>query len=301
MVSELDLSELINLIERHTHREGTFESAIPSLYLARRSQPVGPLYGIRKPAICIVVQGDKEISFGGEILHYGPGDYLISSVDLPIIGHVKNASQEKPFLCLNLEFTSQQILEVLGSAGGKRSNIESQNNRGIFVDNLEGSLLDAAIRLVRLLDTPEDIPVLAPLVLKEIIYRLLQGAHGHILEQTLLKSSVSYKVNDAVAFIMENYMEPLRIEEVADAANMGSSTLHRYFKEVTGTSPLQYQKQIRLQEARNMLILESGNATEVALRVGYESTSQFSREYSRMFGRSPKEDAKYLKQTSKTA
>ncbi len=300
-MSELDLSELTTLIERHTHKDGTFESAIPSLYLARRSQPVGPLYGIRKPAICIVTQGDKDISFGGENLHYGPGDYLISSVDLPITGHVKNASQDKPFLCLNLEFTPQQILEVLGSAGGRQSNIESQHNRGIFVDNLESPLLDVAIRLVRLLDTPEHIPVLAPLAIKEIIYRLLQGAHGHILEQTLLKSSVSYKINDAVSFIMEHYMEPLKIEEVAEVANMGISTLHRYFKEVTGMSPLQYQKQIRLQEARNLLILKSGNVTEVALKVGYESTSQFSREYSRMFGRSPKEDIKYLKQTSKTA
>lgn len=299
-MSKLDLSELKTLIDRHTHKDGTFESAIPSLYLARRSKPVGPLYGVHKPALCIVVQKDKDISFGGETLHYGPGDYLISSVNLPIIGYVKNASQEKPFLCLKLEFTYQQILEVL-SVGGRLSNIEGQHNRGIFVDNLEDSLLDSVTRLLRLLDTPEHIPFLSPLIIKEIIYRLIQGAHGHILEQTLLKSSVTHKVNDAVSFIMEHYMEALKIEDVAAVANMGSSTLHRYFKEVTGMSPLQYQKQIRLQEARNMLILESSNTTEIAFKVGYESISQFSREYSRLYGRSPKKDIQYLKQTGNIA
>lgn len=294
-MSEIDLSESVDLIDRHTNRDGTFQSAIPSLYVARRSQPVGPLYGIRKPAICIVVQGNKTISFGKEILNYGPGDYLISSVDLPIIGKINNASKEKPFLCLNLEFTSQQILEVI-SAGGGQSTSESKHKQGIFVDKLEYPLNDAATRLLKLLDTPDDIPTLAPLITKELIYRILQGAHGYVLEQTLLKSSVSYKVNDAVSYIRDRYMDSLTIEEVAKVANMGVSTLHRYFKEVTGSSPLQYQKQIRLQEARNLLMLKSGNVTEVALTVGYESASQFSREYSRMFGLSPKEDMKYLKQ-----
>ena len=165
----------------------------------------------------------------------------------------------------------------------------------MFVSPIELSLLDAVIRLVRLLDNPKDIPVLAPLFTKEILYRVLQGDHGAMLEQIAIEGSSANQIRDVIEHIMNNYDKSFRIEELAEKANMSVSSLHRHFKEVTAMSPIQFQKQLRLQEARRLLLSESTDAADVAFRVGYESQSQFSREYSRMFGFPPKEDIKRLR------
>ena len=165
----------------------------------------------------------------------------------------------------------------------------------MYVSKTEASLLDAVTRLVRLLDTPTDIKVIDPLIVKEIIYRVLQGEHGGMLKQIAIEGSSTHQISDAIEHIMNNYDKSLKIEVLADIANMSVSSLHRHFKEVTAMSPIQFQKQLRLQEARSLLLSESADAADVAFRVGYESPSQFSREYTRMFGLPPKEDIKRLR------
>jgi AraC-like DNA-binding protein len=286
--------ELAKLIERHTGRDGAHETAIPSLYFSRYSNVTGPNYGVHNPSLCIVVQGMKEVLLAQDRFRYGPADYLVASVHLPIIGQVTEASSEVPYLSLKLEFTPSQILEVL-SDSEVRVTPKENAKRAMYVSKIELSLLDAVIRLTRLLDNPKDIPVLAPLFTKEILYRVLQGQHGATLEQIAIEGSSTYRIRDVIEYIMNNFDKSFRIEELAEIANMSVSSLHRHFKEVTAMSPIQFQKQLRLQEARRLLLTESTDAADVAFRVGYESPSQFSREYSRMFGFPPREDIKSLR------
>lgn len=289
-------NELAKLIERHIDREGTHSTAIPSLFFSSYSNVTGPNYGVYKPSLCIVVQGMKNVLLAQERFTYGPADYLIASVNLPITGQVTEASPDVPYLALKLEFTPNEILEVL-----RDSQIEvdqkEKAKRGMYVSQIESSLLDAVTRLARLLDNPNDIPVLAPLITKEIIYRVLQGKHGVTLGQIAIEGSSTYQISDVIEHIMNNYDQSFRIEDLAEIGNMSVSSLHRQFKVVTAMSPIQFQKQLRLQEARRLLLSESTDATEAAFRVGYESPSQFSREYSRMFGLPPKEDISRLKAT----
>nr|WP_263323543.1 AraC family transcriptional regulator [Neobacillus sp. Marseille-Q6967] len=285
--------ELAKLIDRYSGQDGVHQTAIPSLFFIRESNVTEPLYGVYKPSFCIVVQGEKEVLLAQEHFKYGPADYLVASVDLPVTGQVIKASSDAPYLALKLEFTPSQILEVLSETDiqvGPKENAK----RGMFVSQIELELLDAVIRLARLLENPKDIPVLAPLFTKEILYRVLQGEHGARLEQIAIEGSSTSQIHDVIEHIMSNYTKSFRIEELAEIANMSVSSLHRHFKEVTAMSPIQFQKQLRLQEARRLLLSESNDATNIAFRVGYESPSQFSREYSRMFGLPPREDIKRL-------
>ncbi|NMD72223.1 AraC family transcriptional regulator [Bacillus sp. DNRA2] len=287
--------ELAKFIEGHTGRDGSFATDISSLFFSRYSNNTGPNYGVYKPSLCIIVQGMKEVLLSQEVFRYGPADYLVASVNLPITGIVTNASSEIPYLALKLEFTPSEILEVLREfqKGVDKKEIAK---RGMYVSKIEPSLLDAVTRLVRLLDNPKDIHVLAPIIRKEIIYRVLQGEHGKVLKQIAIEGSSTNQISDVIEHIMNNYEKSFKIKELAEKANMSVSSLHRHFKEVTAMSPIQFQKQLRLQEARSLLLLESTDAADVAFQVGYESPSQFSREYSRMFGLPPKEDIKRLKE-----
>ncbi|AIF50303.1 AraC family transcriptional regulator [Pelosinus sp. UFO1] len=286
--------ELAKLIERYSGRDGVHATAIPSLFFNRQSNVTGQSYGVLNPSLCIIVQGAKEIWLAQERFRYTPADYLVASIDLPITGQVMEASSDVPYLSLKLEFTSSQVLEVL-SDFQVRVGPKENAKRAMFVSRMELSLLDAVIRLARLLDTPKDIPVLAPLFVKEILYRVLQGQHGVTLEQIAIEGSYTYLIRSVIKQIMNNYDRSFQIEELAETANMSVSSLHRHFKEVTAMSPIQFQKQLRLQKARRLLLSESTDAADVAFRVGYESPSQFSREYSRMFGFPPREDIKRLR------
>ncbi|AHV99623.1 AraC family transcriptional regulator [Paenibacillus sabinae] len=286
--------ELAKLIERYSGRDGVHATAIPSLFFTRRSKVTGSNFAVYNPSFCIVVQGVKEVLLGQERFIYGPTDYLVASVDLPVTGQVMEASSQVPYLSLKLEFTPGQILEIL-SDSEVRIDPKENAKRGMFVSRMELSLLDAVIRLARLLDNPKDIPVLAPLITKEILYRVLQEQHGATLEQIAIEGSSTKRIRDVIEHIMNNYDTSFRIEELSEIANMSVSSLHRHFKEVTAMSPIQFQKQLRLQEARRLLLSESTDAADVAFRVGYESPSQFSREYSRMFGFSPIQDIKRLR------
>lgn len=287
-------NELAKLTERHVGGDGTHATSIPSLFLIRRSNVTEPSYGVYKPSFCIVVQGAKEVWLAQERYEYNPAEYLVASVNLPVTAQVTEASHDVPYLGFKLEFTANQILEVLRDSDirvGPKENAK----RGMFVSRMEASLLDAVLRLVRLLDNPKDIPILAPLFTKEILYRVLQGQHGGTLEQIATEGSSAHQIKDVIEHIMNNYEKAFRIEELAEKVNMSVSSLHRHFKEVTAMSPIQFQKQIRLQEARRLLLTEGTDSADVAYRVGYESPSQFSREYSRMFGFPPKKDIKRMK------
>jgi AraC-like DNA-binding protein len=288
-------NELAKLIERHTGRDGAHETAIPSLSFARISNAIGPSYGVYNPSLCIVAQGVKEALLAQERFIYSPADYLVTSVDLPVTAQVIEASPNVPYLAFKLEFTPSQILEVLGNAEIKADS-KKNAKRAMFVSPIDPSMLDAVIRLVRLLDKPKDIPVLAPLFKQEILYRVLQGPHGSKLEQMAIEGSSTNQIRNVIEHIMNHYERPFKIEELAKIANMSVSSLHRHFKEVTAMSPIQFQKQLRLQKARQLLLSESTDAADVAYKVGYESPSQFSREYSRMFGFPPKEDIKRLRE-----
>lgn len=294
-------TELAKAIERHTGTNGNYETAIPSMFFVRRTTDSEPKHGVYKPSLCIMVQGTKEVSLGKEIFRYGPGDYLVATVELPVTSQIVETSPENPYLAFILELNTNQILEVLGDADADiSSTLEGKSERGMFVSRLNPSLLDAVVRLARLLDTPEDIPTLAPLFTKEIIYRVLKGEHGDKLKKIAIKGNSTYQIKNAIQLIKTNYDKPIKVEVLAETVNMSVSSFHKHFKEVTAMSPIQFQKQIKLQEARRLLLSESTDATDVAYRVGYESPSQFSREYSRMFGFPPIEDMKRLRETMTT-
>ncbi|MDH6427409.1 AraC family transcriptional regulator [Paenibacillus sp. FSL R7-0048] len=287
--------ELARLIEHHSSQDGVYETAIPSLFVIRNSNVTEPVYRVYKPSLCFIAQGTKEILLAKERFEYGPANYLISSMNLPVIGQIIKASPNAPYLSFKLEFTQSQILKVLNDSEFKLAPKENAK-RAMYVGQIELPLLDAILRLVRLLDDPKDIPFLAPIYTDEILYRLLQGPYGVTLAQIAMEGSSTYRIREAIEQIIENCDKPLRIEELAETASMSISSFHRHFKEVTAMSPIQFQKHLRLQEARRLLLSESADAADVAFRVGYESASQFSREYSRMFGSPPRADIKRLKE-----
>ncbi|MEM1506262.1 AraC family transcriptional regulator [Domibacillus sp. 8LH] len=287
--------KLAEIIKHYSGGDGVHKTAVPSLFFISESHVTEPHYGVYKPSFCMIVQGEKEVMLAQERFIYNPADYLVASVDLPVTGQVIKASSNAPYLALKLEFTPKQILEVL-SDSDIRVGAKKNTKRAMFVSQIEPSLLDAVVRLARLLDKPEDIPVLAPLFTKEILYRVLQGPHGSTLEQLAIEGSSTDRIRDVIEQITHNFDKSFRVEELAEIANMSVASLHRHFKEVTAMSPIQYQKQLRLQEARRLLLTESADAADAAFRVGYESPSQFSREYARMFGFPPREDIKRLRE-----
>ncbi|MEG7280975.1 AraC family transcriptional regulator [Bacillus sp. 0909A] len=288
-------TELAELMKRYSRQDGVHETDIPSLFFVRESHVAQPVYGVYKPSFCVIIQGEKEVLLSKERFRYSSADYLVASVNLPVTGQVINASTAAPYLALKLEFTPSQVLEVL-SDSDIQARPEKSAKRAMFVSKIEPSLLDAVVRLASLLDNPRDIPVLAPIFTKEILYRVLQGPHGGVLEQIAIEGSYTYRIKDVIEHIMKNYNRTFRVEELADIANMSVSSLHRHFKSITAMSPIQFQKQLRLQEARRLLLTNSTDAADAAFRVGYESPSQFSREYSRMFGFAPREDIKRLRE-----
>ncbi|MGI8386419.1 AraC family transcriptional regulator N-terminal domain-containing protein [Robertmurraya sp. P23] len=287
--------ELANLIECFSGEDGVHPTSIPSLFLIRESNITEPVSRVNEPSFCIILQGEKEVLLGEERFLYGPGHYIVASVDLPVTGQVIRASMESPYLAVKLEFTPTEVLEMINESDitfqqGKKS------KRAMFISEVEPSLLDAVLRLACLLENAKHIPILAPIIKKEIIYWILQGPHGGALEQIALEGSSASRIREVIDHIVKNYQQPIRIEVLAEIANMSVSSLHRHFKEVTAMSPIQFQKQLRLQEARRLLLADSTDVADVAFRVGYESQSQFSREYSRMFGFSPRVDINRLKE-----
>jgi AraC-like DNA-binding protein len=287
-------AELAQLVDGLVSGDGMHPTAIEPLYLIRCGTPGEMTYGVHKPALCIIVQGGKEVRLADELYRYDPLHYLVVSVTLPVAGCVVRASTAEPYICIRLDIDPSLIAGLINDAEPSM-NCAEPNGRGLYLDRIDAPLLDATLRLVRLLNHPSDIPVLAPLALREIFYRLLCGPQGRHLQDVALQGSQSHRVNRAIEWLNHNYVEPLRIEELARRVNLSSSSLHHRFKALTAMSPLQYQKQLRLQEARRLLVAEGLEVSAAGYRVGYESPSQFSREYSRLFGASPVKDMARLR------
>ncbi|PWW02842.1 AraC-like DNA-binding protein [Paenibacillus cellulosilyticus] len=256
MLQELKTRQdkVTKLINRHCKQSGVLQTAIPSLFLIRSDKVDEPSHKVFNPSFCFVSQGLKEILLADERLVYGPSDYLITSINLPVIGTIINASSDVPYLSLKLELSQKEIFEVLKDAD-LYSNTKDNASRAMLVGQVDLSLLDAVLRLVQLLDYPQDIPYLALTYKKEIIYRLLQGQYGATLAQIAVEGSNAYRIREAIDQIIEQYDQPIRIDTLADLASMSVSSFHRHFKEITAMSPLQFQKQLRLQEARSLLLM----------------------------------------------
>lgn len=280
------LAEMAALIARHTPDEGPNVSPIPRLSLGRFSTRTLPTPGLHDPAFCLVAQGRKQVVVGERTLIYDAARYLVVSVDLPVIGHIMEATAERPYLGFKLNLDMVALGELVADCDEPLAG----NPPGLAVFDVDPALIDAACRLLRLLDSPRDAAVLAPLIEREILYRLLRSDHGAMLRHIAAARGRLTQVSRAIGWIKRNYAAPFRIDSVADAAGMSPSSLHEHFRAVTSMSPLQFQKQLRLQEARRLMLAEAMDAATAGFRVGYESPSQFSREYRRLFGSPPASD-----------
>ena len=283
------IDEMRALVVRHAGQPAP--SRLP-LRVTLATTPTPPTHGLYQPMLCFVLQGAKRVIMGERVVEYRAGDFLVASIDLPVIGQVTEASPEQPYMVVALMLDPASIAGLLidlPHAG------EGRAEAGISISPMTSELIDPLLRLMRLLDAPHDVPVMAPMFEREILYRMLQGTQGAILRQIAQSDSRLSRVRRTIDWIRQNYVEPLRVDHLAGLAGMSASSFHRHFKAVTAMSPLAFHKQIRLQEARRRLIAAPAEAARVAYAVGYESPSQFSREYARLFGLPPIRDAARLR------
>lgn len=291
----LDLQSLREPVLRHAagHRTAT---PIRNLTIIVSPQPTEPTVGLYRPMVCLVLQGAKEATIGGRTLRYDESSYFVTSLDLPASTRVIEASPARPYVCLAYALDPECLAELLPDTPHETA----LQAPAFAINPVTDDLLDAWHRLVKLLDTPADIAVLAPLCEREILYRLLKGPQGAALRQIVHSGSHLNQIRRAIDWIKAHFHESIRVETLADLAGMSPATFHRHFKAATALSPLQYQKNLRLQEARR-LIVTSHDAARTAFAVGYESPSQFSREYARLFGLPPARDAARMRGAEETA
>jgi AraC-like DNA-binding protein len=285
--------ELASLIVQNAKEDGVHATHVPRLFVARFSKPTEPRHGVHKASICFIAQGRKQVALGEQMFDYGAGQHLVVSVDLPVIGCVKEASADAPYLCLRLDLDLDLCAEMLLKYPAPRA----EAGLGVAIGDTQPDLIDAAIRLLSLNDAPDHVGELAPLIEREIVYRLLQGPQGCCIRRVLQSENHHRHVGRAITWIKENYDRPIRIEDVASISGMSASSLHQHFREATTMSPLQYQKRLRLEEARRLIMIKSLDAASAGHSVGYDSPSQFSREYKRLFGAPPQRDIERLRQS----
>jgi len=292
---EVALAALAERIARLTAEQDRLITAIPALTIRRYETPTEPTSYVHEPSICLSAQGSKRVLLGEDVYVYDAHHFLITSVDLPVVAQVIEATREKPWLGLMLKLDQREIARLMVD-----SNLPSpraqQASRGMAISEVTVPLLNSFQRLIELLDEPEDIPVLAPLIQREILYRLLVGDQGLRLRQIGATGSQSQQIARAIAWLKGNFKQPLRVDDLAAHARMSTSNFHHHFRALTAMSPLQFQKWLRLHEARLLMLTERVDASTAAFQVGYESPSQFSREYSRLFGAPPLRDIKGLHQ-----
>tara|TARA_R110002072_G_scaffold118476_1_gene250142 strand:- start:1490 stop:2404 length:915 start_codon:yes stop_codon:yes gene_type:complete len=289
------LKKLRCSIARLTERGDLETTAISGLSIYRRDAPGEPIIGMYEPSLCLVVQGAKRVQLGGDTYVYDAQRYLISSVRLPTVVHIVEASPVEPYLGVKLQFDPREISRMMADSNLPPPRSQ-QSSRSMATSAVTPPLLSAITRLIGLLDSEQDIPILAPLIHQEIIYRLLTGEQGLRLRQIAAAGSQSQQIARVIEWLKHNFIEPLRVDELASMASMSPSTFHSHFRTMTALSPLQYQKNLRLQEARRLMLVEYEDAANAAFKVGYESPSQFSREYSRLFGAPPLRDITNLRQ-----
>jgi AraC-like DNA-binding protein len=289
----MPLEELRGLLEKHARPDWT--TPVEGLLIARIDRPGPPSLSMSGTVLAMLAQGSKTIAVGDRVFSYAPGQYLVTSVDMPVTGDFVDT----PALGLALSLDASVIADLLlRAAPGDVPRSATTAAPGIAVSDVSPSLLDAVIRLLRLIDQPRDRAVLAPMIIREILWRLITGPQGDVVRQLGLADSSLSHVARAVRWIREHYTKPFRVEEVARLSGMSVSAFHRNFQAVTAMSPIQFQKQIRLQQARLLLATRPLDIAGVGHRVGYDSPSQFSREYRRQFGAPPKEDALRLRDVS---
>jgi AraC-like DNA-binding protein len=285
---------LARAIERHVYSAGDHGTALPELSFHNRDAPTEPVPCIYPLSLVVTTQGEKQVMVGDKILNYFPGQSLLTTIDLPVISHVTRATTREPYLGLLLKLDARAIA-LAASELNRPQPDRNHAHEPVSIERLDPALLDALRRLVELLDDPVHLPHLAPLIRQEITIRLLTGPHGPHLQQLVMEGSPSQQLARVVAWIKQNFTEAIRVDELAANANMSPSTFRQRFRVITGMSPLQYQKQLRLQEARQLMLNQNMDAGQAAIFVGYESASQFSREYSRVFGAPPQRDVRRVR------
>ena len=286
--------ELARKIAARAQLLGENPTAVSGLALYRREQTTPCFHATYEPSLSVFVQGKKRVNLGGTEYLCDGSSFLLSSIDVPAVGQIVEASKKVPLLSMFLRLDMPTVREVITREDLPDAPTSVQS-RGIAVGETTVGLLDACTRLIDLLDTPEDVPFLSHLIQREIVYRILRTPQGERLRSIATTGDLSHRTARAIAWLKENYARPLRMEELADVARMGVSTLHHQFRGLTAMSPLQYQKQLRLQTARQRMLMDGIDATSAAYEVGYESVSQFNREYSRFFGQPPIRDIRNLR------
>ncbi len=295
--AQANRGELVERIARAIREDGRVEP-LKGLRLHRASSPTESVHGMSNLAFCVIAQGSKEVFLGDNRYQYDPAHYLLATAKLPVVSQIIEASQERPYLSLRLELDPTLVGSVMVEAGhfSPRSHADV---RAINVSPLDASLLDAVVRLVRLLDTPAEAPFLAPLITREIVYRLLMGEQGDRLRHIAVQGGHTHRIARAVERLRKGFDQPLRIDDIARDLGMSVSSFHHHFKAVTAMSPLQFQKQMRLQEARRLMLGEGLDAAGAGYRVGYNDASHFNREYKRLFGLPPLRDVERVREAAR--
>lgn len=284
-------SPLAKSINKFSEGQIKFDTKIEGLSLHHSKTPTSPTSYLFSPHLCLIAQGSKQILLGNESYIYDQHSYLISSVDLPIVTQIIEASANEPYLGLTLELDLNAISQII-TEGNFSNTLNPQEHRGMGVSRLSEPLLNAVQRLLDLLETPNDISVLAPIIKREIYYRLLLSDQGYRLRQIISIGTQKNKISKAINWLKDNFDKQFRIKDLADSIGMSESTFHQHFRSLTAMSPLQYQKRIRLNEAKRLMLIEKLDASNASFLVGYESPTQFNREYKRMFGNPPSRDTK---------
>jgi AraC-like DNA-binding protein len=288
--------ELVARIARAVRADGTIEP-LKGLHLNRACSPKEPLHSVYEPVFCVIAQGSKEVFLGDERYQYDPYHYLLVTAELPVVAHVLEASREQPYLSLRLALDPALVGAVMVEADHPVTK-KYADVRAINVSALDAGLLDAVVRLVRLVDTPAETPFLAPLITREIVYRLLMGEQGDRLRHMTAPGGHTHRIIRAIERLRTEFDQPIRIDDIAQELGMSVSGFHHHFKAVTAMSPLQFQKRLRLQEARRLMLGESLDAAGAASRVGYYDASHFNREYKKLFGLPPMRDVERLREVA---
>jgi AraC-like DNA-binding protein len=279
----------------HALALGENPTAVPGLAHYRRAKPTACFLATYEPSLSVFVQGRKRVNLGGIVYHCDESSFLLSSIDVPAESQITEASEKEPLLSMFLRLDMPTVREVMSREELPAPRVAIRS-RGLAVGETTVGLLDACARLIDLLETPEDIPFLSHLIQREIVYRILRTPQGERLRAIATTGDLSHRTARAIAWLRVNFARPLHMDELAAVARMGVSTLHHQFRALTVMTPLQYQKQLRLQTARQRMLMDGMDATSAAFEVGYESVSQFNREYSRFFGQPPMRDIKALRE-----
>ncbi|MFD1910751.1 AraC family transcriptional regulator N-terminal domain-containing protein [Halodurantibacterium flavum] len=291
---------LSDLIARHAPGDGTHCTALPRLRFIRSGKPTLPMPAIYTPSLCLVAQGEKEAQLATRRFRYDPANFLVAAVDLPVIGAVTRASAEEPYLCLVLDLDRTALAELI-TAHADAVRDSAPLDLGLMLGQSTQDMLDAACRLVTLLDNEADVAALAPLIERELMWRLLRGPAGPMLRRMAAADTRLGRIDQAIAWLRDHFAEPVSVEQLAERAGMSASAFHEHFRAVTGLSPLRYRAQIRLQEARRLMLTEGLEAANAGFEVGYNSPSQFSREYGQVFGLPPARDVTRLREAGTPA